>query len=199
METNEMTPEKSLKIISEAIARSRRDFEKNAGTPMILWGAVVLIFSMAVWIMLKQTDNQSWNYLWFGIPAVGCLLQAVFIKDFSLKSGNTFLGKTLAQVWIMFGIFATAIALVFTLADAAGLIGLTVIVLIGFAASITGLALKNNLITVCGVLTGIGCPAAMLFAGNYDSSLFLAASSVLNLIVPGMAMNRKADQVKCCK
>lgn len=63
METNEMTPEKSLKIISEAIARSRRDFEKNAGTPMILWGAVVLIFSMAVWILLKQTDNQSWNYL----------------------------------------------------------------------------------------------------------------------------------------
>ena len=98
METNEMTPEKSLKIISEAIARSRRDFEKNAGTPMILWGAGVLVFSMAVWILLKQTDNQSWNYLWFGIPVVGCLLQAVFIKDFSLKSGNTFLGKTLAQV-----------------------------------------------------------------------------------------------------
>ena len=160
---------------------------------MILWGTVVLIFSMTVWILLKQTDNQSWNYLWFGIPVVGCLLQAVFIKDFSLKSGNTFLGKTLAQVWITFGIFATAIALVFTLTDAAGLIGLAVILLTGFAASITGLALKNNLITVCGVLTGIGCPAAMFFAGNYDSSLFLAAASVLNLIVPGMAINRKAD------
>ena len=193
METNEMTPEKSLKIISEAIARSRRDFEKNAGTPMILWGAVVLIFSMAVWILLEQTDNQSWNYLWFGIPVAGCLLQTVFIKDFSLKSGNTFLGKTLAQVWIMFGIFATAIAIVFALADAAGLIGLAIIVLIGFAASLTGLILKNNLITVCGILTGIGCPAAMLLAGNYDSSIFMAAASVLNLIVPGMAMNKKAD------
>ena len=188
-----MTPEKSLKIISEAIARSRRDFEKNAGTPMILWGAVVLIFSMAVWILLEQTDNQSWNYLWFGIPVAGCLLQTVFIKDFSLKSGNTFLGKTLAQVWIMFGIFATAIAIVFALADAAGLIGLAIIVLIGFAASLTGLILKNNLITVCGILTGIGCPAAMLLAGNYDSSIFMAAASVLNLIVPGMAMNKKAD------
>ena len=194
-----MTPEKSLKIISEAIARSRRDFEKNAGTPMILWGAVVMIFSMAVWILLKQTDNQSWNYLWFGIPVAGCLLQAVFIKDFSLKSGNTFLGKTLAQVWIMFGIFATAIAIVFTLADAAGLISLVIIVLIGFAASITGLILKNNLITVCGILTGIVCPSAMLLAGNYDSSIFMAAASVLNLIIPGMAMNRKADLPKCCK
>lgn len=99
----------------------------------------------------------------------------------------------------MFGIFATAIAIVFALADAAGLIGLAIIVLIGFAASLTGLILKNNLITVCGILTGIGCPAAMLLAGNYDSSIFMAAASVLNLIVPGMAMNRKADLPKCCK
>lgn len=36
-------------------------------------------------------------------------------------------------------------------------------------------------------------------AGNYDSSIFMAAASVLNLIVPGMAMNRKADLPKCCK
>ena len=45
METNELSPEKSFKIINEAIEKSRKDFEKDAGSPMILWGAVVLVFS----------------------------------------------------------------------------------------------------------------------------------------------------------
>ena len=44
MEANSMTPEKSLQIISEAIAKSRRDFEKNAGTPLVTWGVIVLLF-----------------------------------------------------------------------------------------------------------------------------------------------------------
>ena len=66
METNEMTPVKSLQIINEAIEKSRRDFEQDAGTPMIVWGAVVLVFSLAVCIMWKLTGNLSWNFLWFG-------------------------------------------------------------------------------------------------------------------------------------
>lgn len=36
MESNELNPEKSLQIISEAIRRSRREFEKNAGTPIAI-------------------------------------------------------------------------------------------------------------------------------------------------------------------
>ena len=63
MENLEMTPEKSLKIISEAISRSRKDFEKSAGTPLVIWGAIVLAYSIAIWILLKNTGNINWNYL----------------------------------------------------------------------------------------------------------------------------------------
>ena len=54
-----MTPVKSLQIINEAIEKSRRDFEQNAGTTMILWGAVVMAFSLAVCIK-KQLHNHRW-------------------------------------------------------------------------------------------------------------------------------------------
>ena len=69
MEANSMTPEKSLQIISEAIAKSRRDFEKNAGTPLVTWGVIVLLFSILVWFILQETGNMNWNLLWFGIPS----------------------------------------------------------------------------------------------------------------------------------
>ena len=71
METNVLSPEKSFQIINDAIEKSRKDFEKDAGSPMILWGAVVLAFSIAVYSMLKLTGNLSWNFLWFGIPVLG--------------------------------------------------------------------------------------------------------------------------------
>ena len=63
METNGMTPEQSLQVISDAIAKSRKDFERNAGTPMILWGVIVLIFSIVIWLLLRTTDNLMWNFL----------------------------------------------------------------------------------------------------------------------------------------
>ena len=73
MENNELTPEKSLQIINEAIDKSRKDFERNAGTPMIFWGAIVLLFSLAVWMLLILTGKLEWNFLWFGIPVIGCI------------------------------------------------------------------------------------------------------------------------------
>ena len=59
MDTNEMTPEKSLQVITEAISRSRRDFEKNAGKPMILWGVIVMIFSFITWGVFKVNYKKA--------------------------------------------------------------------------------------------------------------------------------------------
>jgi uncharacterized membrane protein (DUF106 family) len=63
MEANDMTPEKSLQLISEAISKSRRDFEKNSGTPMIIWGITLMVFSLIIWLILRTTGNPLWN-LW---------------------------------------------------------------------------------------------------------------------------------------
>lgn len=63
MEANDMTPEKSLQLISEAISKSRRDFEKNSGTPMIIWGITLMVFSLIIWLILRTTGNPLWNLL----------------------------------------------------------------------------------------------------------------------------------------
>ena len=44
MDNNDkLTVERSLEIISEAIELGRRDVERNAGTPMIVWGVLTCI------------------------------------------------------------------------------------------------------------------------------------------------------------
>ena len=192
METNEMTPEQSLQVISDAIAKSRRDFEKNAGTPLILWGAVVMAFSVVVWVLLKMTGNVSWNFLWFGVPAVGWPLSAILLKGKCAKGGNSFISRSLGEIWIAYGVFATVLSAVFAFLHPE-YIGYFTAILLGFASTITGLVLKNRFITVGGFITGLGCTIALFLVQKNDVTLFFAAAALLNLIIPGVMMNRKSN------
>lgn len=190
METGNMTPERSLQIINDAIEKSRKDFEKDAGSPMIIWGAVVLVFSLAVCVMLNMTGNLTWNFLWFGIVVVGWPLSAVLLKGKCRKGGKSFISRTVGQVWISYGIFATVLSTVFAFV-APQFTGYITTVLLGFAAVMTGFVLKNNYITAGGFLTGIGCTIALFFTPVEFTPLFFTIASILNLIVPGIMMNKK--------
>ena len=193
MENNTMNPEKSLHIINEAIEKSRKDFEKDAGTPMVIWGTVVLLFSTAVWIMLKYTGNPAWNFLWFGIPVIGWPLSSILLKGKCRNRGKSFISRTLGQIWVAYGIFATVLSAVFAFM-APQFTGYITAVLLGFAAVMTGLILKNRYITAGGYITGLGCTIAIFFSQNEFIPLYFAAASVLNLIVPGIMMNKTADK-----
>ena len=192
METNEMTPERSLQIINDAIEKSRKDFEKNAGTPMIFWGSIVLLFSITVWILLMQTGNPAWNFLWFGIPVVGWVLFPIVLKGKCKSGGKSFISRSIGQIWLTYGIFATVLATVFAFI-APHLTGYLTVAMLGFAAAMTGFVLKNNYITAGGFITGIGCTIALFCFQNNFAPLWVAAASVLNLIVPGIMMNKKAE------
>lgn len=191
METNELTPEKSLQIINEAIEKSRKDFEKNSGSPMIIWGSVVLIFSIVILLLLKMTGNLSWNFLWFGIPLLGWPLSSLLLKGKCRNGGKSFISNTIGQVWITYGIFATVLSVVFAFM-APQFTGYITAVLLGFSAVMTGLILKNGYITAGGFITGLGCTVALFFANNEIIPLFFAIASILNLIVPGIMMNKRA-------
>ena len=184
-----MTPEQSLKVISDAIAKSRKDFERNAGTPMILWGVIVLIFSIVIWLLLRTTDNLMWNFLWFGIPVAGWPLSHLFLKNKEIRGARNFVNDTIGQIWIGYGIFAvaTAVALSFVAAEH---IGAITIVLLGYGAAMTGMVLKNRFITIGGFITGIGGAVALCVFRTYDATLVFSVASVVSLILPGIMMNR---------
>ena len=192
METANMTPERSLQIINDAIEKSRKDFEKDAGSPMIIWGAVVLVFSLAVCVMLNLSGNLNWNFLWFGIVVVGWPLSAILLKGKCKQGGKSIISRTIGQVWISYGIFATVLSTVFAFV-APQFTGYITAVLLGFAAVMTGFILKNNYIAAGGFVTGIGCTIALFFTPVEFTPLFFTVASVLNLIVPGIMMNKKVN------
>lgn len=189
METNEMTPERSLQIISDAIEKSRRDFEQNGGRPMILWGIVVFVFSVLTWGVVKLTGDASWNMLWFGVPVVGIALTSLLIGKDRPKPAKNFTTKIFVHVWTIYGIFATALAIAFSILAPENIAFATVI-LMGFSTAMMGLILNSNWIVAGGLVTGIACPILLFLVKSEDLNLLFALIA-LDLIIPGVMMNRK--------
>lgn len=191
METKELTPEKSLQLISEMIEKSRRDFEKNSGAPMILWGTVVTAVSVAVWYMMNATGNPYWNYLWFAIPFAGYPLSYLLIGKKEEKRAKTFMNEAIGNVWSVFGGISTLLALAscFIYSDAIPLLMPVITACLGSATSVTGALLKNWYVAVCGIIAGVaGCMLSAALTPEYIP-LLLGGASVVALIFPGIMIN----------
>lgn len=190
METNEMTPERSLQIISDAIAKSRRDFEQNGGKPMVLWGFIVFVFAVLTWGLVKLTGDGSWFMLWFGVPVVGIPLTTLILGKDRPKPAKNFTTKIFVHVWTIYGIFATALAIAFSFL-APEYIAFATVILIGFATAVMGLILNSNWIVAGGLVTGIACPILLFLVKSEDLNLLFALIALVDLIIPGVMMNRK--------
>lgn len=204
MEVNELNPEKSLQIISEAIRKSRREFEKNAGTPLIIWGISIFLISLLVWISWKTTDNPAWNFLWFSTIILWIVLSVIQKKKEQNVKSKNFLGEVIGYVWISYGIFAVCLSAIFCVimnADTAisiyfmsTFLVLLISVLLGFSAMITGLLVKNKCIVAAGLIYGLGVPVVVNFLKGADVTLIMSFASLICLLIPGIVLNLQSKK-----
>ncbi len=209
MEKN-LTPEESLAIISKNIEQSRKDMLKNGGTPMLVWGGLVFVFSLGIYFLWVLTYNPAWNYLWFVMTAIGYITTAMLSKKKGPKV-ESFISAVLEKVWLAFGILAIAtpsltiilIRLIKYLAPSSMVTGavffpitLITVVLLSLATAITGFILKNKWIAAAGIICGtVGTAFAFTLIGP-EQTLLLTGISVIGLIIPGLILNfqSKSDE-----
>ncbi len=202
MEKN-MTPEESLAIISKNIEQSRKDMIRKGGTPMLIWGVLVFAFSLLVYFLWARTYNPAWNYLWFGMAAIGYTICTFFPKRKTPKV-ESIISVILSKVWLSFGILALAtpsitIVLFRIIKDLipSGIfsgviffpITLITIVLLGLATSITGFILKNGWIAAAGIICGTAGAAFAFALNGPEQHLILTGISIIGLIIPGIIIN----------
>lgn len=204
METNELNPEKSLQIISEAVRRSRREFEKNAGTPLIIWGMSILLLSLVVWLVWKSTDNPAWNFLWFSTIILWIVFSIIDKKKEKKVKTKNFLGEIIGYVWISYGIFAIGLSIIFCFispiyVDAQYSIALApiesavltwiIVILLGFTTLITGFIVNNKWIMISGIINGLGCHFAYYSLNGADLTLLISIASLISMLIPGIILN----------
>ena len=72
MEQNkEMTAQESLRLITESFNKSRKDILSNSAKYFILWGTLLTVTSLVIYLLWHLTGKPQWNFLWFAMPVIG--------------------------------------------------------------------------------------------------------------------------------
>ena len=198
-ENNNLTAERSLEIIREAIERSQRTITRNSALPMIWWGVCVVIFSFIIAYLWKNHGGPAWNALWAVMWLVG------YVGNWMIDKKNetvptTFVGKSISYVWTTFGIFCGGIGFMFCFIGngilplelimpkvyAFGCITSVISLCFGMGTTITGLIIRNRIIQVCGLIAGLGGFFCALHFPGHEQLYVMAAVAVIGLVVPGV-------------
>ena len=172
-ENNNMTAERSLKIITEQIAQSRKSASRNAGQSLFIAGLCIIGIALLVSLCCLLTNNMLCYLLYALIPVLVIGID-YFLKRNKPKTPASFVGSMVDKTWQTFGIFALSffvLSLLFNrlmLYDAQVADNMQVffqnrisplgiiLLMMGMAITINGYILKARWLVWCGIIGGIG-------------------------------------------
>lgn len=181
MEQNtEMSARQSLQLISESLNRSRKEILRGSANYFLLWGTLLTLTSLLIYLLWHLTGNPQWNFLWFVMPVIGYPLAALISKKSPALPQNE-VSRMLGNVWAVFGAFSitlSAIA-VFLLPMHVTLI---IVILLGLAECISGVLLKNWPIIVAGFILGVGGAVLAMLVKSEAQLLLFTLGGILLLV-----------------
>ena len=186
MEQNkEMTAQESLKLITESFNRSRKGIIRNSAKYFMLWGALLTVTSLVIYLLWHFTGKPQWNFLWFAMPAIGYPIAAVMGK-YNVAVPQNEVSKMLSGVWSVFGAFAITLS-----AIAVSLVpmnvSLIIVIILGLAECMSGVLLKNWPIIICGFLLGV-CGAVFAMLVKSEAQLLVFTLGGVLLLITGLVM-----------
>ena len=168
-ENNNMTAERSLEIITEQIAQSRKTVSKEVGQLLFISGLCVIGIAILVTICLLLTGNPLF-YLLYGLIPVFVIGIDNYNKKDKPKAPVSLVGSMVDKTWQTFGIFALSFCIFAVLFNLfMGRINTPemyahfaihpfriILLLMGMAVTVTGYILKSRWLIWCGIIGGIG-------------------------------------------
>ena len=197
-----MTAQESLSLITETLNSSRREITRRSGKYYILWGVLLTVFSLLVYLLWKLTDKPAWCCLWFAMPVVGFLLARLMSRKDTETHVQNDVSRITQGIWTSFGIFSCAVAaftlifsklgtnLINTLVSVAGL-SAELVLIFGLAECACGVALKNWTMKIAGFITGIGGLAIYYILGLGDEQMFIFTFAGVVLMATGLLVKRQ--------
>ena len=197
-ENSNLTAERSLKIITEQIERSRKILAKDTGNMLFFSGLCTIGIAILVGLCIYFTANMAYYILYILLPAV------IFGVNFYIKRNNpkapvSFVGYLVDKTWHTFGTFALLYFVLFNLypyvtghESPENLLHLdiapfrTILLLMGMTIAINGHILKSKWMVVCGIFGGIAGYVWELFNMTQNLLTWMGADASVNGIAYGM-------------
>lgn len=168
-ENSNLTAERSLEIITEQIAQSRKAVSKNVGLSLYVAGLCTMGVALIIGIGMLLTSNTAFYLLYFALPLIIYGFTR-YARRNQAPTPTSLFGTMVAKTWVTFAIFALSFFVFANLFDllvartesydvAVRLMiqpFRTILLLMGMAITITGYILKSRWLVWCGIIGGIG-------------------------------------------
>jgi hypothetical protein len=162
-EKSNMTAERSLEIITEQIAQSRKMVSKGVGTSLYVSGICTVVMAVVIGIINCIVGNGSGHFLWFLLPLIIWFAEKKNSSERPSMPSN-FVSSLVGKTWWTFAIFVLGFFLFSILYNLViSHDGPEVYIrlhinplLMGMAITITGHILKQRWLVWCGIIGGIG-------------------------------------------
>ena len=192
MENKQLSEKESLQLIAQMIQQSQYRLAKNAGTPFLIWGYMTAILSLVIWMLIRETANPQWNFLWLLLPAV-CYPLMTYLNRRNEQMVKTYIDRIIGQVWTVFGIAGILISGVAMFLWHIPILFI-ILLLMGMGTALSGMIIKVRVLTICGALgalLSVGC----LMIGGADQLIFFATAWRRMMVIPGPALTRLAAKI----
>lgn len=186
MEQNkEMTAQESLQLITETFNRSRKGIIRNSAKYFMLWGALLTVISLVIYLLWHLTGKPQWNLLWFAMPAVGYPIAAMMGR-YNVALPQNEVSKMLGGLWAVFGTFAITLSVI-SMCLVPMNVSLIIVLILGLSECMSGVLLKNWPIIICGFLLGVGGAVFAMLVKSESQLLIFTLGGVL-LLATGLVM-----------
>lgn len=181
----EMTAQESLQLIRETMNNSRKAILRNSAKYFMLWGVLLFVTSLVIYLLWHATGKPQWNFLWFVMPAIGYPLAGLMRRN-NVAVPQSEISKMLSQVWSVFGAFSVTLSVI-AICLVPMNVSLIIVVLMGLAECISGTILRNWPIIVGGFLLGVGGAVIAMLVKSEAQLLIFTLGGVL-LALTGIIM-----------
>lgn len=206
MEDKKITVRESLEIITTMISKTKERYIGN-GNILLMWGYLVAITTILVWIMIATTHQYFWNWLWFAIPLIGGTATSIMSRRQQRNVGAiTYSDKITSRLWTLMGVSELVLTLLCLGIQFFGDINCWramlayTLTIVPFAEIAQGFIIREKSLTVGGLIgLATGLVTTCCIAGgiqlvaNWFMPMFIV-SFVAMMIIPGHILNHKAKQ-----
>ncbi|MDE7409777.1 MAG: hypothetical protein K2N09_07120 [Muribaculaceae bacterium] len=205
MEEKKLTEKESLELIASMIARTKTRY--LGSRKMLMWGYLVVITAISVWVLVATTHNLVWNWLWFAIPLIGFPTTYMMShKQQRHRGATSYSDKITSRLWTIFGISEIVLIIMclgFYLlreTDCSGAILVYSILMTSGAEIAQGLIVRENSLIYGGIIgLLVGMITVCCIVGdiplnvNWYMPLFIL-TWIAVMIIPGHILSKKEKQ-----
>ncbi len=189
MQQENFTPEESLKLIQNMIAKTRKDFGENSNY-FLLWGWITFIAFTGQFI-LKDLFQYEKHYLVWWLIVPGCILSIYLgIKERKIQKSTTYIGDSMKHLWTGMGISFFVLSMIFNRMGWGNNIFPFFIMLYGLGTFVSGRLIQFTPLVVGGIIAWVLAIAATFV--SYDYQMLMGAAAILfSYIIPAYMLRKK--------